>query len=317
MILVTGANGFLGSTLCQTLTTWGYEHKQVVRQASHGAICVGNIDDQTVWGDTLSGIDVVVHLAARVHVMRECVSDSLAAFRKVNVLGTERLACAAARAGVRRFIYVSSIKVNGESSDAHGGGFTEENAPNPQDPYAVSKWEAEQALHHISQETGLEVVILRPPLVYGPRVGGNFLRLMQWVHKGMPLPFGAIDNQRSLIYVGNLVSAIHISLDHPAARGELFLVSDGEAVSTPELIRRVAMALGRPSRLVPLPPFFLRLAGRLMRKSVEVDRLRGSLVVDRSKLQRILSWIPPYSFDQGIKETADWYRQTRQSLASS
>lgn len=220
MILVTGANGFLGSALSQTLAARGYEHKKVVRRARLDAISVGNIDDQTAWGDALSDVSMVVHLAARVHVMHDTVTDPLAEFRKVNVLGTEQLARAAARAGVRRFIYVSSIKVNGESTNAHSDAFAEKNAPNPQDPYGVSKWEAEQALHRVAHKTGLEVVIVRPPLVYGPGVGANFLRLLRFVHKGVPLPFGAINNQRSLVYVGNLVDAIITCLEHPAATGQ-------------------------------------------------------------------------------------------------
>lgn len=311
MILVTGANGFLGSTLSQTFVARGYEHKKVVRRACLGTISVGSIDDQTVWGDALSGVDMVVHFAARVHVMHDTVTDPLAEFRKVNVFGTERLAREATRAGVRRFIYVSSIKVNGESTGAHSGSFTEKNVPNPQDPYGVSKWEAEQALHRIAQETGLEVVIVRPPLVYGPGVGANFLRLLRFVHKGVPLPFGSIKNQRSLVYVGNLVDAIITCLEHPAAAGQTYLVSDGEDVSTPELIRRIATSLGRPTRLLPVPPALLRFAGQLTGKSAQVERLLDSLVIDSPKIRRELGWTPPFTMEQGLAETAEWYLRTR------
>ena len=329
MILVSGANGFLGSALSQTLTVRGYEHKKIVRRACLGAISVGNIDNQTAWGDALTGVDVVVHLAARVHVMHDTVTDPLAEFRKVNVFGTERLAREAARAGVRRFIYVSSIKVNGEQAPGSYlsqiastqippgspllkggtlGAFSEGDEPNPQDPYGVSKWEAEQALHRVAQETGLEVVIVRPPLVYGPGVGANFLRLLALVQKGVPLPFGAIKNQRSLVYVGNLVDAIITCLEHPAAAGQTYLVSDGEDVSTPELIRRIAHALGRPARLLPVPPILLRFAGQLTGKSAQVERLLDSLAIDSSKIRRELGWTPPFTMEQGLAETMEWFQ---------
>ena len=328
MILVTGANGFLGSALSQSLAARGYEYKKVVRRACPGAISVGNIDDQTAWGDALSGVTMVVHLAARVHVMHDTVTNPLAEFRKVNAAGTERLARSAAAAGVQRFVFVSSIKVNGEkisflnqhaqqisanplSMRGSLRPFSEDDAPNPQDTYAVSKWEAEQVLRQIAQETGMEVVIIRPPLVYGPRVGANFLKLLKLIKKGMPLPFGLIDNQRSLIYVGNLVDAIITCLEHPAAAGQTYLVSDGEDVSTPELINRMASALECPARLLPVPPALLRLAGRLTGKSAEVERLLDSLVIDSSKIRRELGWTPPFTMGQGLRETADWYLRTR------
>lgn len=268
---------------------------------------------------------MVVHLAARVHVMHDTVTEPLAEFRKVNVIGTERLAKKAATEGVRRFVFVSSIKVNGEKTsflNHHAQqissnplsmrenlrSFLEDDAPNPQDPYAVSKWEAEQILRQIAQETGMEVVIIRPPLVYGPRVGANFLKLLKLIKKGMPLPFGLIDNQRSLIYVGNLVDAIITSLEHPAAAGQTYLVSDGEDVSTPELIRRIATSLGRPARLLPIPPALLRFAGHLTGKSAQVERLLDSLVIDSSKIRRELGWVPPFTMEQGLAETAQRFQ---------
>lgn len=316
-VLVTGANGFIGSALCAELVHREYSVHGVVRELSRSIelrceiTTVGDIGSDTDWSRSLIGVDAIVHLAARVHVMQDTATDPLAEFRKVNVFGTERLAREAARAGVRRFVYVSSIKVNGESTDAHSGDFTEKNAPNPQDPYGVSKWEAEQAMHCVAQETGLEVVIVRPPLVYGPGVGANFLRLLRFVRKGVPLPFGAINNQRSLVYVGNLVDAIITCLEHPTAASQTYLISDGEDVSTPELIRRIAHALGRPARLLPVPPALLRVAGRLTGKSAEVDRLLDSLVIDSSKIRRGLGWKPPFTMEQGLQETADWYLRTR------
>ncbi len=332
-VLVTGANGFVGRGVVDALSKSGFGVRAAVRCGGRALslagyeVAIGDIGSDTSWEEALIGVNRVVHLAARVHVMHDSVTDPLAEFRKVNVFGTERLAREAARAGVRRLIYVSSIKVNGEQAPGpyssqiastqippsppllKGGtlrAFSEGDEPNPQDPYGVSKWEAEQALHRVAQETGLEVVIVRPPLVYGPGVGANFLRLLRFVHKGVPLPFGAIKNQRSLVYVGNLVDAIITCLEHPAAAGQTYLVSDGEDVSTPELIRRIATSLGRPARLLPVPPALLRVAGQLTGKSAEVERLLDSLVIDSSKIRRELGWHPPYSMDQGLKETANW-----------
>jgi nucleoside-diphosphate-sugar epimerase len=317
IVLVTGANGFVGRGVVDALSKSSFGVRTAVRHSSrasslagHEAV-VGDISPDTQWEEALLGVSMVVHLAARVHVMHDTTTDPLTEFRKVNVLGTERLAREAARAGVRRFVYVSSIKVNGESTNAHSGAFAEKNAPNPQDPYGVSKWEAEQALHRVAQETGLEVVIVRPPLVYGPGVGANFLRLLKLVHKGVPLPFGLINNQRSLVYVGNLANAIITCLEHPAATGQTYLVSDGEDVSTPELIRHVAHALGRPARLLAVPPALLRVAGQLTGKSSEVERLLDSLVIDSSKIRRELGWAPPFTMEQGLAETADWYKDAR------
>lgn len=266
----------------------------------------GDIGADTLWKEAFVGVNTLVHLAARVHVMKETDPDPLSQFRQVNVLGTERLAREAARAGIRRFIYVSSLKVNGESTGVHGCGFRETDTQNPKDFYALSKWEAEQVLHQVSQETGMEVVILRPPLVYGPGVGANFLRLLRLVQKGLPLPFGAIDNQRSLVYVGNLVDVIVTCLERPAAAGQTYLVSDGEDVSTPELIRKMADALNRPARLLSIPPAVLRFLATLTGKSGVMNRLSDSLVIDSSKIRKELDWTPPYSMAEGLKATARW-----------
>jgi nucleoside-diphosphate-sugar epimerase len=314
-ILVTGASGFVGQILCTELHHCGWPVRAALRKSlpAHSAseqIIVDKIDGQSDWTAALQDVEVVIHLAARVHVMRETSTDPLAEFRKVNVQGTKNLARQAARAGVKRLVYVSSIKVNGETTDGRQS-YTERDMPSPQDPYGVSKWEAEQALHHVAQETGLEVVIVRPPLVYGPGVKGNFISLLSALNRGIPLPLAGADNARSLVYVGNLVDALIGCAIHPAAAGQTYLVSDGETVSTSELVRRLAEAMGVPVRLFPFPPSLLRLAGALAGKSGQIERLLGSLQVDSGKIRRELNWHPPYSLQQGLQATADWYRSTR------
>jgi len=267
---------------------------------------IESIGAATDWSDALTGVDTVVHLAARVHVMNDISSDPLSAFRQVNVAGTERLARMAAQAGVRRFIYISSVKVNGEGCEKP---FTERDIPVPEDPYGVSKWEAEQALQKISAETGLEVVIIRPPLVYGPGVKANFLSLFKIVVRGIPLPLSSIENLRSFIYIGNLVDAIIKCVEHPDAVNKTFLVSDGQDVSTPDLIRRTAKALELPARLFPVPVSFMRLAGKLSGKGGVVNRLMGSLIVDSTKIRRDLGWKPPFTLEEGLAETARWFKR--------
>lgn len=305
-VLVTGANGFVGRAVCTVLRQAGHATLPAVRRPSGLAEerVVGDIDPATDWRAALSGVESVVHLAARVHMMHDSAVDPLAAFRSINTAGTLNLARQCATAGVQRFVFVSSVKVNGEERAAP---YTEADTPAPEDAYAISKWEAEQGLRQIGAATGLEVVILRPPLVYGPGVGANFLALLRAVARGIPLPLGAINNQRSLIYVGNLADAIVRCLDHPAAAGQTFLVSDGEAVSTPELMRRMAAALGRDARLVALPVPLLRAAAALARKSALVTRLAGSLAIDSSKIRRKLDWSPPFTLDEGLRETVAWY----------
>lgn len=232
--------------------------------------------------------------------MDDRASDPLAGFREVNTDGTLNLARQAAQAGVRRFVFVSSIKVNGEGRAA---AYLETDAPAPQDPYAISKWEAEQGLQRIARETGLEVVVLRPPLVYGPGVKANFLQLMQAVQRGWPLPLGAIHNRRSLLFLGNFVDAIRLCVVHPDAAGQTFLLDDGGPVSTPELIRALAHAMGRPARLLAVPAGVLELAGMLLGKRAAVGRLAGSLYADSSRIRSRLEWAPPYSMEAGLAAT--------------
>lgn len=311
VVVVTGASGFVGAALSPQLVRSGWQLRAALRRPPRAPEhladfrVVGGIGPDTDWGPVLQGAAAVVHLAARVHVMADSGHDALAAYREVNTAATERLARAAAAAGVRRFVYVSSIKVNGESTSERP--FTEVDIPAPADAYGISKWEAEQALSRVRRESGLEVVVLRPPLVYGPGVKANFLSLVEAVARGWPFPLAAVRNQRSLIYVGNLVSAIVRCLEHPAAAGRTYLVADGEPVSTVELIRAIACALRRPARLFPVPTGLLRLAGRLTGRGDAVERLLGSLAVDFSLIRRELAWTPPYTFEEGIQATAEWY----------
>lgn len=308
-VLITGAGGFIGHTLCTKLLEEGWKVRGTIRSESDGsrlpegieAFSIGWIDSDTKWDNALRGIDTVVHLAARAHVMDDVSSDPLAEYRKVNVVGTKCLALAAANAEIKRFIFISSIKVNGEGRAA---AYTEEDEEAPEDPYGVSKWEAEEELRKIADKTGMELVILRPPLVYGPGVKANFLRLFKIVEHGIPLPLLSIKNRRSFIYLGNLIDAIITCLTNPNAAGKTYLVSDGEDVSTPELIRRIGAASGRRALLLPVPVWILRMAGRITGKYDEVERLVGSLTVDISKICKELEWKPPYAMEHGLRETA-------------
>ena len=306
--LITGANGFVGRALCKELSQKGYAVRAAVRSENVKfndieRTVVGAIDGKTDWMNALQDVDAVIHLAARVHVMSDESSDPLAEFRRINTAGTERLARSAAASGVRRFVYVSSIKVNGEATCA-GKKFSESDTPKPQDSYGISKWEAEQALHRVAAETGLEVVIVRPPLVYGAGVKGNFAQMLKVLTKGIPLPLASVDNRRSLIYVENLVDALIICAAHPAAAGQTYLVSDGEDVSTPDLLRQLGTAMGHPAHLFPCPQALLRLAGRLLGKADQIERLLGSLQVDSGKIRRELNWIPPFTLQDGLRLTA-------------
>ena len=307
--LVTGANGFVGRALCNSLTASRLPVRAAVRSSgqisglleSVVAEPIDNVGPDTDWSRALKGVRIVIHLAARVHVMQDTVEDSLAAFREVNLKGTEHLARSAADRGVRRFIYMSSIKVCGEGKPVP---YTERDAPVPQDPYGVSKWEAEQVLSKVAADTGLEVVIIRPPLVYGPHVKANFLRMLKLVGSGFPLPLGAINNRRSMVYVGNLIDAIMACVENPNALSgrHFWLVMDVD-VSTPQLIRMIAAEMNKSSRLVPVPPALLKLIGKLTGKTAEVERLTGTLCVDSSKFRRMLNWQPPFTMEEGIKET--------------
>ena len=315
-ILVTGANGFVGRALCAALMHNGHAVRGAVRgsgiEVSTGTsrATVGEINGQTDWSDALAGIEVVIHLAARVHVMDDAASDPLAEFRRVNTTGTEHLARAAAASGVKRLVYVSSTKVNGEETH-DGKNFSEADMAAPQDAYAISKRDAELALHRIARETGLEVVIVRPPLVYGPGVKGNFAQMLAVVAKGIPLPFAAVENRRSLVYVENLADALISCATHPAAVGQTYLVCDGQDVSTAMLVEKIARALGRKSRTFYFPPGLLRAVAAVLGRAEQIDRLFGSVRVSDEKIRSDLGWVPPYTLEQGLRATADWYRARR------
>ena len=304
-LLVTGANGFVGRALVSQLIRRGRTVVGAVRDDSRdvpaGArrIRVGDLAADTDWRAAVGGIDVVVHLAARVHVTRDSSADPLGEFRRVNVEGTNRLARQAAAAGVRRFVFLSSVKVNGES-----GIYRESDVPAPNDAYGISKREAELSLTEIAAETRMSVVVIRPPLVYGPGVKANFRALMLAVARGMPLPFGAVDNRRSLVALDNLIDFIIRCAEEPAAANETFLVSDGEDLSTPELIRRLAQAMGRRAWLVPVPARVLTAVAALLNQRDAAQRLLGSLQVDISKARRVLAWAPPITVDEGLRRAA-------------
>lgn len=309
-VLVTGASGFVGTVLCRLLRQSGISVRGAVRSAraegDFEPVVIGDIGANTDWSAALEGIELVVHLAARVHIMRDTAPDPLAAFRAVNLEGTANLAQQAKTAGAKRFVFLSSAKVQGESTPDRP--FSEEQPPQPQGAYAVSKWEAEQALTRIAANA-LEYVIVRPPLLYGPRVRGNFLTLLKAVYRRWPLPLAAIDNRRSLLYVDNLAHAVARCMSHPAAAGKTFLVSDREDFSTPQLVRAVAAALEVRPRLLAVPPGWLRMAGALTGGAAAIERLTGSLQLDTSRIVRELRWSPPHTVVEGLAATARWYRQ--------
>lgn len=308
-VLVTGASGFVGRQLLAQLVSANVPvvapTRRPVAVQSTGVTnpIITTIDRDTDWRESLAGVDAVIHCASRVHVMNETESDPLAAFRQINVDGTANLARQAAAAGVRRFIFLSSIKVNGEET-APGRPFSADDQPHATDPYGQSKLEAELELQKIATETGLEVVIIRPPLVYGPGVKANFLTMMRWIAKGYPLPLGAIHNRRSMVGIDNLINLIRVCLDHPAAANQVFLAADGEDVSTPELLSLIGEALGRPVRLIAVPPSWLLVGGKLVGRGAMVGRLCGSLQVDITKNLSTLGWRPPVPVAQGLKTTA-------------
>lgn len=315
-VMVTGANGFVGQVTCETLQRAGFDIRAAIREANRTPlhcpgeiVTVGFIGPNTDWESALDGVDSVVHLAGRVHVLRETLRDPQAEFHRVNALGTEHLACAAAHAGVRRLVYVSSIGVNGRATP--GFTFGEEHTPSPHNSYAISKWEAEQALHEVARTTRLEVVVLRPPLIYGPGVKANFLKLMELVNRRIPLPLGAIKNRRSLLYVGNLSDVIVKCIEAPEAAGETFLVSDGHDVSTPGLIRLIGEALDNMPVLLPVPASAMRIVGRMTGTLSAIEPLLDSLTVNSTKVRRTLGWQPPYTMAQGMRETAAWFKDGR------
>ena len=307
-ILVTGANGFVGTSLSHSLLQQGYELIKAVGAANQqysasSYVEIGFIDAETDWQAALQGAEVVVHLAARVHVMQDKSINPLAEFRKVNVDGTLNLARQAAAAGIKRFIFISSVKVNGEIS-VLSKPFTTEDIANPQDAYGLSKYEAEQGLILIANKTGMELVIIRPPLVYGLGVKANFATMFQAVKLGIPLPFGAIRNRRSFVYVENLVSLILRCIIHPAANNQIFFVSDGHDLSTTELLQASAIAMGVKARLLPIPQKLLEVCATLAHKKDWAQRLCGNLQVDILKTCELLDWQPPFTVAEGLKITA-------------
>ncbi len=306
-VLVTGANGFVGRALCRTLLEAGYTVKAPLRSIQKidnlnphfEPIPIGEID-QVDWKPILVGVDAVIHLAARVHQMQDSSLDPAAEYRRVNVEATRGLAEAAAEAGVHRFVFLSSIKVNGEFTTTSS--FTEQDQPNPIDPYGVSKLEAEQVLQKMATHSKLKFVIIRTPLVYGPGVKANFAKLVSLVNKRVPFPFGSIQNQRSLIYVGNLVSALILSMKHEKAIGNTYLVSDPNVVSTAELIRKIAHAYRRPALVYPVPVKWIETLARLLGRQMAAQRLLSSLVVDHSKIKAELGWEPPFTMQGGLEK---------------
>jgi nucleoside-diphosphate-sugar epimerase len=312
MILVTGATGFVGGALLMRLAAdrecdgvvAAVRRKAESRPEGVRYVQVGDLLPTADWTLALQGVDSVVHCAARVHVMQADSTDPLQDYREVNLNGTLNLAIQAAQSGVRRFVFVSSIKVNGEATQP-GQPFAADDVPSPLDPYGVSKLEAEQGLREIEWQTGMEVVVVRPPLVYGPGVKANFAAMMSWVARGVPLPLGAIRNARSMVALDNLVDLLATCLNHPAAAGQTFLVSDGEDVSTTELLRRTANVMGKKVLLVPVSALVLEWGATVLGKREVAQRLCGSLQVDMTKTRQLLGWTPPLTLDQGLKQAVE------------
>jgi nucleoside-diphosphate-sugar epimerase len=317
MILVTGSSGFVGQSLIKRLAT-EFEPSSIIAVVRNQSLdlnvrvrCIeiGDVSNEINLGQMLQEVDVVVHCAGRAHVMNDQSPDALAEFRRVNVQGTVNLARQAAAAGVKRFIFLSSIKVNGELTEM-GKPFTADDEPAPEDPYGISKYEAEQALRQIASDSGMELVVIRPPLVYGPGVKANFESMMKWLAKGIPLPLRAITgNCRSLVALDNLIDLILTCLNHPNAANQIFLVSDGEDISTTDLLIHMGKALGSPARLFYMPLVLLKVGALLMRKKSVYQRLTGSLQLDITKTQKLLDWTPPVTLDEGLRRVARGFNQ--------
>ena len=318
-VLVTGATGFLGKSLIKQLnnefvkgTIFPVLRKNCTSFDEFSPIVVDDINSTTDWTDKLQGIDCVIHCAARVHVMNEADENPLEAYREVNVRGTLQLAQAAAKSGVKRFIFVSSIKVNGESTTGRLP-YRSSDTPNPQDPYGISKAEAEEGLKKLVEKTGMDVVIIRPPLIYGPGVKANFAAMLKLASTGVPLPFGCVKhNQRSMVYVENLISLIIECINNPNAANQTFLISDDDDLSTKAFVQGLSKALGKNSFMLPVPNTIFSLAGKVLGKSAIIDRLCGSLQVDINHTKNTLNWQPPYSVEQGFAATANAFK-TRQN----
>lgn len=313
-VLVTGASGFVGAEACRALRAAGHDVRRALRgtvstDSGWDDVRVGPLDESTHWAPALDGVDAVLHLAARVHMLHDTATDPLAAYRQVNTAGTERLAREAVRAGVRRFVYASTIKVNGEHTTDTP--FRADDAPHPQDPYGISKHEAELALRRVAAGSALTVAIVRPPLVYGPGVKGNFRSLLRWVDRRLPLPLGAVHNRRSLVGLQNLASLLRCCVESPrvtAGSTATYLVSDGDDVSTPQLLHRVARALGRKIWLPPVPVAALRTVGTMLGRRAMAERLADSLQVDVGPTLSALGWAPVSSMQEELARTAAWYR---------
>jgi nucleoside-diphosphate-sugar epimerase len=306
--LITGANGFIGKVLIKRLSQDGHLVSALVRKKievpySNETFLIPSINAKTNWAELLKDRDVVIHLLARVHIMNDKASDPLMEFRKINVDVTIALAKEAARQGIKRFVFLSSVKVNGESTSDHP--FSETNLVHPQDAYAISKWEAEEALRQISKETGMEIVIIRSPLVYGPNVKANFLKMMQYVKQGIPLPLGSIQNKRSLIGIDNLVDFITTTISHPKAANQTFLISDDEDISTTNLLRRIGECMEKPARLIPISPKILSFLFKIIGRQDFGDRLLGSLEIDITKAKKLLAWSPPLTLNEGLRASVN------------
>lgn len=308
-VLVTGANGFVGTALCEFFTKSQVPVRAIVRTSGlsptdTGVESVGDISSKTDWTHALKDVTKVVHLASRVHIMTDQSANPLAEYRLINVEGTVNLARQAAAAGVKRFVFLSSIKVNGEFTELSRP-FTADDEPAPTDAYGISKHEAEMALRQIAMETDMEVVIIRPPLVYGPGVKANFAAKMRWLARGLPVPLaGMTHNRRSLVALDNLIDLIVTCLNHPKAANQTFLVSDAEDLSTADLLKRTGVALGKPARLFYVPSWLLQRLATLVNKPGIYQRLCGSLQVDMSKTRQLLAWTPPLSVDEGLRRAA-------------
>jgi len=311
-VMITGATGFVGKALCKELARQKYSILASSRTACKPVddinfIHTGEINGETKWNDVLHNVDIVIHLAARVHVMKESSTNPLTAFRETNVEGTENLAKQASAAGVKRFIYISSVKVNGECNEV-GAPFDEEATPQPQDAYGVSKYEAEQKLLKLSSQ--MDIVIIRPPLIYGSGVKANFAHMLKVLDRQLPLPLGNINNKRSLIYLGNLIDFIVKCIEHPKAANHVFLISDRHDISTTELLQKSAAALNVKVSLWPVPVWFIKAVAVILSKKDLLQRLYGSLQVDSSKAHQLLDWTPPFSMTEGLKVTAsEWKRR--------